>query len=334
MGVMQPYNPKGNLSVGTSYILKYIKNRVEKNNQNFLCAIIGPTGSGKSWGMLSMMEALHPDMDVYKDVCFKARTFMERLNDPNLILGEAIGWDETGIDLNSKEWQNLINKVIAKVLQTFRRQNLIVFFTVPMLNFISADARRLLHCIIKTKCIDKRKNEVVLIPKFLQIEDESGQVYKKWLRVQILGRGITPIKSMRLPKPSQTIIEKYEEQKKKFSDDLNRDILAQIIHYEEKNKIVVKKEAPQLTSHEHTVLNLYKKGNTLQQIGKMMGVSHQSIAIALRSVQKKMNLEQNPLGNRIFKQLDYETMPELLNLGTSSQIAHKKEENNTNNKEN
>lgn len=323
---LKPYNPEGKLHTGTSYFLKYIINRVKNNNQNFVCPIIGQTGSGKSWSALSFMELLNPDMDVKKNVCFKARTFMERLNDGTVVKMTVILWDETGVDLNAKEWQNLINKVIGKVMQTFRHQNLIVFFTVPFLSFISSDVRKLIHGYMRTKKVDKNTNESVLKPYLTQVNEETGKVYRKYLRVTVPGKGVMPIKSIRLPKPSKELIDWYEGEKKKFTTDLNKSVLDQIIQYEEKNKIVIKQDKPQLTNKQAAVLELYTKHKNIEKVGEMLGISFQTVSLTLKEITKKLNIEDNGLGIRIFRDFSTENAPLLSNLPTTPKTEAKNEQ--------
>lgn len=319
MLISKGYNPNNNLHPGAAYFLKYVYNRTMNCNQNFICAIIGPTGSGKSWSGLSFLENLNPGVDVFQNVCFKARTFMERLNDENLKKGTTLLWDEVGIDLNAKEWQNLINKVIAKVLQTFRRQNLNVFFTVPFLSFIGSDTRKLLHAFIKTRSIDKETKETVIKPYLIQVNEETGKMYRKYLRVVVPGKGVTAVRSIRMPKPSEILVNRYEEAKKKFTVELNKTVLEQIIEYEEKNVIKLKKEEPKLTHHQIIVMELYRRLKHQGKVAEVLGISQQAVNETLKDISKKLNIDTFALGNSIFKQNNPVLAPLLMQSGNPPQ---------------
>ena len=63
---------KSNLHGG--YFNGYIVQRI-RNNKNFIVAVTGPTGSGKSYSVLRQGETLDPDFNA-DNVCFTATQFM------------------------------------------------------------------------------------------------------------------------------------------------------------------------------------------------------------------------------------------------------------------
>ena len=48
-------------------IVRYIGNRVLRNNKNFLCALTGQVGAGKSWSGLSIAESYAKEFGILFD---------------------------------------------------------------------------------------------------------------------------------------------------------------------------------------------------------------------------------------------------------------------------
>jgi len=203
-------------------IVKYVLNRIKKN-KNFICSIIGPTGSGKSWTALSFAEFLDAEFDIDR-VVFRARDLMELINSGKLKSGSVIVWDEAGIDLSNRNWQSVMNKVINYLLQTFRHKNFILIFTVPYLDFIDSASRKMFHAEFETAGINVSKKTCMIKPKLLQYNSGMQKTYKKYLKVRKQSKGIIKVRKWAVPKPSNYIIKEYEEKKLLFTKDLNEDI--------------------------------------------------------------------------------------------------------------
>lgn len=210
------------MSEGKSYsLVRYIHRRIH-NNKNFLATITGPTGSGKSWTALSLGELIDPNFSVDR-IIFKGKELMKLINDGNLTPGSVIVWDEAGIDLSNRNWQSVTNKMLNALLQTFRHKNFILFFTVPYHDFIDSSTRKLFHADFETQKINKNQGKVIIKPKLLQYNSNMGKWYRKYLK--IIDNGATvKIRRWAVPRPSQKLIDEYEQRKNLFTKDLNQDI--------------------------------------------------------------------------------------------------------------
>jgi len=212
------------ISKGTERWVKFIKQRI-RNNKNFLGVFIGQTGSGKSYGAISLSDIIMDFKMPYQDnICFKANKFMQRLDEGleqrTLPKGSALDWDEVGIDLNAKDWQSRTSKIISKVMQTFRTENLIVFFTVPYLDFVSKDSRKLIHAYFQTIKIDRKRKLVYVKPYLIQTNQVTGKMYRKYLKVKTDNGSIVKVKMIALPIPRKEIVDYYEEAAGKFKRDI------------------------------------------------------------------------------------------------------------------
>ena len=68
-------------------VLKRIRKRLKKTNQNFLGVICGQTGSGKSYSALTICKEIDPSFDIDR-VTFTPEQFMELLNSGKLKKGK------------------------------------------------------------------------------------------------------------------------------------------------------------------------------------------------------------------------------------------------------
>jgi hypothetical protein len=235
-------------------MIRYIHRRI-KNNKNFLCTITGPTGSGKSWTGLSIAELLDPDFDSTR-VVFKARELMKLINEGNLKPGSVILWDEAGIDLSNRNWQSVTNKLLNALLQTFRHKNFILFFTVPYHDFIDSSTRKLFHADFQTQKINKNQEVVIIKPKLLQYNSNLGKWYRKYLKVSQNG-SIVKVRKWAVPKPSDKLIQDYENRKNQFTHILNTDIDIQLLKLDGGEKKQAEKEGVNLICRNPTCANIW-----------------------------------------------------------------------------
>jgi len=270
-----------NLPLGTSYFCQYIHRRI-LSNKNFLGAIIGPTGSGKSYAALSLMEILgRSNLD---NVCLTAKDFLKRIDCGELKKGDVLIWDEAGIDLNAREWQSVSNRVIHNILQTFRSMNLIVFFTVPYFSFIDIGARKLLHSKIHTQRVNIRDKTCILKPFLLQVNQDTGKIYRKYLRVRGQAGGLTPVERMCLPIPKDEIRIPYEIKKKKFQEELNKKMIDKLEKHDKKNNPKLKP----LTMIQATCFHMEERGASIPQIAQLLAKSPETVRQSLKEAKIKL----------------------------------------------
>jgi len=199
----------------------FISNRPKKN-KNFLGIITGPTGSGKSWSALSICLMVDPTFTPER-VVTSMKQMMDLINNNKIKSGQAVLWDEAGVDVSSRNWQSLTNKLINFLLQTFRHKRIILIFTVPFLDFIDAATRKLFHAEFITQKIDYKAKKVYLKPYIIQYNQRYRKFYYKYLRIKT-DKGIAPLKTWKISQPPQWIIEEYERLKTEFTTRLNKEI--------------------------------------------------------------------------------------------------------------
>lgn len=222
---------------GEDLIIEPIRDRLLNKNQNFLLVGCGPTGTGKSVTALALGEKIDPNFNIDR-VVFSAQEFMSLLNKPELLLpGSCILWDEAGVNMAAREFQSLLNRLLMKVLQTFRHRNICLILTVPSFSFIDAQARRLLHGYYETVEINRKENRCIVKFMYMQSSPRYGdQIYFHYPCIADTTTKYAKVTRLRVKRPSKNLLKLYEIKRRKFTDGLNRDIEKQLNRTETENK--------------------------------------------------------------------------------------------------
>lgn len=253
------------------YWIQYLHQRI-RNNKNFLGITTGPTGSGKSYTALSIGEMTDKNFDVDR-VVFTGRELMDLINNGNLKKGSVIIWDEAGIDLSSRSWQSLTNKMINFLIQTFRHKNFILLFTTPYSSFVDKATRKLFHAEFRTVSIDYKKKTCKIKPQLIQYNSRMDKFYYKYLRI-VTKKGVVPLVEWNVPSPSPELVKKYEAKKTAFTKQLNREIESQL------NKD--NKELPKL---QEKIKKCWERGIFLQKdIAEELNITQPTVSASERGL--------------------------------------------------
>ena len=193
--------------------LAKIRNRITKRNKNWLCVIIGETGTGKSWSGGRICELLDSNFipaiqknGIRSRVAIgKSGVFMKMLNSQKWNKGSMCMYDEAGVGASSRNWYKEANKAVNFVMQTFREMNLGVVFTVPDMSFIDKQIRKLLHFNLEAIDVHDKIQMVELKPKIMQNNRVMAKIYYKYPWI-----GGNRIERFWIRKPNPLFIEQYE----------------------------------------------------------------------------------------------------------------------------
>lgn len=178
------------------FFRKWIEARLG-TKRNVLLAIVGPTGSGKSYAGMKIGELFdrNEDFDI-SHVVFSVDEFYDAIS--RLKNNCFIVFDEAGLGFAHREYMSAINKMLAMVFQTFRYKYINVIFTLPKLGFMDYVGRSLLHGVLRMT--DRGK----------------AIVYK--VQPNLLGSEIYYPRegSVEIGLPSKELIEAYEKKKTEF----------------------------------------------------------------------------------------------------------------------
>jgi len=205
-------NPLKNL------FIMYIMQRIRKN-KNLLIAIVGETGSGKSYAALSLARAIDKDFGVNK-IIFTYTDLIKVAEERRFRKGSCVVFDEVSAEaLQARDFMSKKNKNLSALLQTFRNLNYIVIFTSPDMSYIDKQARRLMHLVMVTSHINYESEYCSLKIYMLSINRVSGKVYYKFPTWVYEGTPYS-VEYISLPKPPEPIITVYERKKRKFQKRL------------------------------------------------------------------------------------------------------------------
>lgn len=188
-------------------------------NKNILLAVIGATGSGKSYSCIRMCELWYKhkfnEMYPLDNICFSIKDIMQRIMSGKLRRGEILILEESGVIMGNLDFQNKYNKFFGYVLQSFRSKNIGIIFNLPNFSMLSKQARTLLHGVFETMTIDKQKNKVIIKPFYLQTNAFYGKAFTKYLH-QKVAHTTVKVRRLNIGMPSPEILKPYEEKKDKF----------------------------------------------------------------------------------------------------------------------
>lgn len=219
-------------------IIRYIGNRVLRNNKNFLCALTGQTGAGKSWAALKMCELyseqfnipFNPEVHVISSLKELLLLITNKEAEKDIRFGSVIMFDEPQTEANARDWQSNTNRALSQLMSTFRNQRLVVLFCTPYLDFIDKQSRVLFHGDFKVLGYDKNTKITKIKPRFLEYNKRTGDFYRKRLIIKYASADKSALNNTKLnfwhiPVANEHTLKVYEEKKKIFTDELNIKIL-------------------------------------------------------------------------------------------------------------
>jgi len=213
-------------------------NRINRGNQHYMAALVGPEGSGKSWTSLKIAELIDPTFDADR-VMFDPHEFMTQLTawkDAGETRGKMIVVDEAGVGIGSRSWYDKDQIQLNKVLQVIRSENMGMLFTLPRLSELDSQTRGRLRAMIKMDDMKPGKYADVKYLRWFPARDERSKVYRKY---PIVGKGsrAKKVRRLRFGPPSPELVEAYEARKDAFQTKLYEDTTDQIGDDEDKNPL-------------------------------------------------------------------------------------------------
>lgn len=190
--------------------LRYVYNRTHFQKKNFLMAVTGETGAGKSYTTLRMGELLDPRFTI-DNVCFSAKEFLRKVQDIKFN-GQVLIFDDAGaMGIGNRRWYTETNIMTNYVIQTFRYKHGIVFFCVPDFSLIDIGTRKMIQAI---GIVTRRGRTAAKLRVYQIIADrKKGDLYYPYYRFNN-GSGIEIFRESPVGLPSKELVKQYEEKHK------------------------------------------------------------------------------------------------------------------------
>lgn len=266
--------------------MKWLDSRLIRNNKNVLGAELGPTGSGKSYRDLRKAELWYDyhfkEAFPTDNICFGIEKLMKKLAEGDLRPGEILIFEEAGANLGSRDFASKVNKMFNYVLQSFRSMNIAIFFNLPYLSMLDSQARHLLHYSFESSGIDHKEKVNICKPKFHQVNQDTGKIYKKYPIVKIKGT-TRKIRRFTFSMPSQYLVDAYEQKKEEYLKDLTKKYADELEQINNKGK---KARRPP-KDMEYEAYHLHKLGDlTQEEIGERIGKTSKTVRKYIKNVKK------------------------------------------------
>lgn len=198
-----------------------LHSRLWGENKNFIVAVVGEPGAGKSYSAISLAEMIDPNFSVDK-ITWDIEEFLKTLD--RCGKGDVLILDEAGVGIPAREWQTLQNKAMSYVMQTFRYKNVGVILTTPSIEYIDRQVRGLVHYVVHV--IDRKGNQNMCVVYRRNHDPVRGFLYwDKWIFYDPKsGRELDP-NPIFIGKPSDWLIEVYEERSQQRKEKIRADAL-------------------------------------------------------------------------------------------------------------
>jgi hypothetical protein len=171
------------------------------------------TGSGKSLASIRLAERVDPAFSVDR-IVFTVKEFIALVN-AGLPPGSVIVFDDTGLGINARLWQEMSARVFGMLTQGFRYKQILTFITVPDEIFIERQSRRLVH-------IRFEATDVQGLMKMKLLSRNTFDPEHPLAKFPRIHRGISEIvvKMVKFHLPSKDLWEKYKAKKKEYVERL------------------------------------------------------------------------------------------------------------------
>jgi len=208
-------------SVEARILRQKIWNRMWRDNEHFMAAVVGREGSGKSLTSLKIAESVDPTFNADR-VMFSPKAFLERLKEWRAngeTQGKVVVADEAGVGVGVRTWHDKEQILFNQVLQVIRDENMTMLFTLPRMTELDSQTRGRMHALLEMT--DKVNGEWAEL-KWLNWDptrDERDKTYRHYPVLRVNGWE-RKIKRLRFGPPSEELAENYNERKDKFQEEL------------------------------------------------------------------------------------------------------------------
>lgn len=226
-----------------SWLLKPIWHKSHNHNQMFSAVACAKPGRGKSWLTISLacdVDRSHADVDRFDidRIYFSPREFAAGMA-KKWPRGTAHIFDDVGISMFSREAMLQSVRDMAKIFQSVRYKNYILFLSLPALGMLDKVVRQLIDVYIEPIDIDYELQRTECKYHWLQANPAGigDKIYQhrpetivtdnhSYLNYPIVER--KKLSSVWVDRPAEKITKEYEKKKRDYMDDYYYKVAAQI----------------------------------------------------------------------------------------------------------
>lgn len=203
-----------------------IWSRMHRHDDNWMGAVVGETGKGKSFTCLSIAECVDPNFTI-DQVAFGLVEFMNLVMDDSLGRGSVIVLEEASVEAAAEDFHEVSNKVLRTVLETWREQNRGALLNLPTFSRLDKGAKIRMTALIQQRAKFEDEGHSIATYKHLQTNSDTGKIYRHYPRI-----GGRKHRTLKIAPPSDDTIEAYEQRKAQYNSELNQELLEDLLEAE------------------------------------------------------------------------------------------------------
>ena len=221
-----------------NWLRDFILERLDHDG-SVVAIFIGRTGSSKSGSAISLAYAMDPTFNLDR-IVFSVDEFFRISTENNLPPGSFLIFDDAGVGVGSRDWQDEKNKSLGAILQTFRYKQLPTLITTPRISFIDKQVRESVE--LQFVATDTKG----MFKPFVLYESPKmdGKIWHSYPSV-----GGTEIKLWPFPPPPQELFEQYEKKKDAAFQRMLKEKFAEIKQEEELRRTMLETKAETMRRH-------------------------------------------------------------------------------------
>lgn len=194
--------------------------------------IVGREGSGKSYTAVKIAKTVDPSFTADR-VIFDVTELLKILKEGDHEPGNFYVLDEAGVSLGRRTWQDRAQILANQALQLIRSHNLGLIFTLPRLSELDSQTEGRLQAVLEiTKKVPDEYVELKW--KFVDPDriDSNGNILKPYPKRRQNGY-LKRITRLAFAPPDGEVVEQYEENKRKFQDEVYEETISKLEGEEE-----------------------------------------------------------------------------------------------------
>ncbi len=221
-----------------NWLRDFILERLDHDG-SVVAIFVGRTGSSKSGSAISLAYAMDPTFNLDR-IVFSVDEFFRISTENNLPPGSFLIFDDAGVGVGSRDWQDEKNKSLGAILQTFRYKQLPTLITTPRISFIDKQVRESVE--LQFVATDTKG----MFKPFVLYESPKmdGKIWHSYPSV-----GGTEIKLWPFPPPPQELFEQYEKKKDAAFQKMLKEKFAEIKQEEELRRTMLETKAETMRRH-------------------------------------------------------------------------------------
>lgn len=221
-----------------NWLRDFILERLDHDG-SVVAIFVGRTGSSKSGSAISLAYAMDPTFNLDR-IVFSVDEFFRISTENNLPPGSFLIFDDAGVGVGSRDWQDEKNKSLGAILQTFRYKQLPTLITTPRISFIDKQVRESVE--LQFVATDTKG----MFKPFVLYESPKmdGKIWHSYPSV-----GGTEIKLWPFPPPPQELFEQYAKKKDAAFQRMLKEKFAEIKQEEDLRRTMLETKAETMRRH-------------------------------------------------------------------------------------